>query len=370
MNKKTIAVGTALFLSLSSRLAFADFHLWIINEVYSNTDGTVQFIELTTAAEGQGVLGGHSIISVDATQTQRTLNFSNSLTGTTANKSVLIATETFASLTGMTPDYIIENSFVPLTGGSLNFGEGSDVLEFTQSMLPLNGLQSIDSNAQAQTATPTNFLGLTATVSTDSYASFDVAASTMRVPVVDIPGIGIANLSFTVDLESIEFTLNNDFYLFGPGITAGDNPAQLQNNNTLYIPGLTIGTDLYEFNMTLLESEPIVFGNLAVLSVTNLLPSTPIEEPEPVPDNGAAELQASIDRGQSEFSSQCAACHGVSGVGGIGPNLRTSSFNTFNLLRNEIELTMPQGNPAACRDSGSFTCATDIANFVLNVFQN
>ncbi len=373
MRSKSAAISVALFLVISSPPTFAEFHLWTINEVFSDADGTLQFIELTTTADGQDALGGHSLVSIDANQNQKTLNFLTDLSGTTTNKTVLIATEAFTTLTGLSADYIIGNNFIPITGGSLNFAEGTSLFEFTQPMLPLNGVQSIDGIAQPQTATPTNFLGLSATLATDSYASFDVTTSMMQVPVVDIPGIGIANLSFTVNLESIEFALNNDFYLYATGIVAGDNPAQLQSDNTLYIPGLVIGEDRYEFNLDLLGDSPVVFGNLAVLSVTKLLPPpVPMEvpSPEPEPDNSAAELQESISRGQSQYASMCSVCHGATGLGGIGPNLRISSFNSFDLLRNKIDLTMPQTSPSACVDDVSFSCATDIANFILNVFQN
>lgn len=363
--KTTIAV--ALFIALLTRPAFADFHLWVINEVFSDADGTVQFIELTTTAGGQDALSGHSLVSTDANQNQKTFDFLTDLSGTTTNGSVLIATEGFTTLTGLTADYIIEDNFLPITGGSLDFAEGTSLFDYTQPVLPLNGEQSIDADAQPQTATPTNFSGMSAMVTADSYASFDVATSVMQVPVADIPGIGIANLSFTVDLSSIEFTLNNDFYLYEAGIVGGDNPAELQNNSTLYIPGLVVGDELFEFNLDLLGGDPIVFGNLVVLSTTNLVP-TP--EPEPEPDNSAAELQASISRGQSQFAAQCTVCHGTTGLGGIGPNLRTSSFNTFALLQSKINSTMPRNNPSACVDDVSFTCATDIANFILDEFQN
>ena len=361
-NNKTV-ICVAIFLALSTHRAFADFHLWTINEIFSDADGTVQFIELTTTADGQDDLSNHSLVSIDSNQNRKTLNFSTNLSGSTSNRSVLIATEAFTTLTGLPADYIIESNFIPITGGSLDFAEGSSLFDFTQPMLPLNGEQSIDANAQPQTATPTNFSGLSAMLAVDSYASFDAVTSVMQVPVADIPGIGIANLSFTVDLNSIEFVLNDDFYLYAAGIVAGDSPAQLQNNSTLYIAGLALGDELFEFNMDLLRDDPIVFGNLVVLSTTSLLPS-------PEPDNSAAELQASISRGQSQFGSLCTVCHGPTGLGGIGPNLRTSSFNTFATLQSKINSTMPQSNSSACVDDVSFTCATDVANFILDEFQN
>ena len=37
------------------------FHLYVISEVYSNADGSVQYIELSTSAAGQHVLNGHTM---------------------------------------------------------------------------------------------------------------------------------------------------------------------------------------------------------------------------------------------------------------------------------------------------------------------
>ena len=52
-----------LGLALAALPAFAAFHLWAINEIYSNADGTVQFIELTALAGGQQFTSGHSLLA-------------------------------------------------------------------------------------------------------------------------------------------------------------------------------------------------------------------------------------------------------------------------------------------------------------------
>jgi mono/diheme cytochrome c family protein len=98
------------------------------------------------------------------------------------------------------------------------------------------------------------------------------------------------------------------------------------------------------------------------VSVTNVVPEP---EPEPEPDP----LLESIARGQTQYAQLCTVCHAGDGSGGIGPSLRTSGFNTFAALRAKIDGSMPQGNPTGCRDSGGSTCATDIANFVIDEFQ-
>ncbi len=41
--------------------AQAGFHLWSVNEIYSNEDGSVQFVEFATASNSQEFLNGVSM---------------------------------------------------------------------------------------------------------------------------------------------------------------------------------------------------------------------------------------------------------------------------------------------------------------------
>ena len=337
--------------------AYADFHLWTINEVFSNGDGTIQFIELATTFAGQQELSGHSLVSTDGGANQNVMNFADGLVGDTQNKTLLIATTKFATETGLTPDFIIPEQFIFVGGGELNFGEGADTISFTREQLPLNDLQAIDGNVTPQTASPQNFAGQPATLSTETYATLSLDTAVMNVPVVDAPGIGILNATFDVNLETFVVTLL-EFFVYGNDIGVGDNPAEFQNSSVLHVPRLILGNELFEFNLTLIGEDPIVFDNLEVLSVTDIPVETEVNE-----------LQASISRGEAEYAILCVACHGATGGGGIGPNLGTSSLNTFDPLRNKIDQDMPQGNASGCRDSEASSCATDIANFVLNTFQ-
>ena len=49
---------TGVALALLVQLARADFHDWTIAEIYSNADGSVQFIELSCPNSGETFLGG------------------------------------------------------------------------------------------------------------------------------------------------------------------------------------------------------------------------------------------------------------------------------------------------------------------------
>ena len=57
----TLAVGLVLFIAAP---AHAAFHLWDFSEVYSNADGSVQFIELFVASNGEQFTRNQRITSL------------------------------------------------------------------------------------------------------------------------------------------------------------------------------------------------------------------------------------------------------------------------------------------------------------------
>lgn len=361
-SKRKLLIAVSLVITGSIQPSQADFDQWQINEVFASADGSIQFIELSTSAANQQDLRGQFLVATDGvSQQQNSLVFPSNLIGETANTSVLIATDGFALLTGLTPDFVIDAGFLPLAGGSLNFADGTSTVVYEAGQLPQNGIQSINGQVEPQLASPKSFAAFTAdNIQVPIRASVNGETLVLNVPVLDVPGVGLANVSFQVDLQTQEFTLLNNSYFYGPGIVAGDNAAEFQNNLILYLPALLFGTDVFELNLTLLSGEPIVFGNPAIISVTNLVPGP---NPEPTP------LEQSITRGQSQFASLCSHCHAPDGSGGFGPNLKLSSLNTFLLLSSKINSSMPWGNAGACREDSNSTCPSDIANFIVNVLQ-
>src|SRR3954467_11414905 len=86
--------------------AVATFHLWDLNEVYSNADGSVQFVELSTTADGQEQLGGQTI-TLTVPGATRTFTFgANLASSATAHHSLLIGTDSLHTLYGIEPDYV------------------------------------------------------------------------------------------------------------------------------------------------------------------------------------------------------------------------------------------------------------------------
>ena len=135
--------------------------LWQINEIYSNADGSVQFIELITASSGQQFVTGQAMTSSQGATTY-TLNVTTDLPGDSANKTFLIGTQGFAALNIVAPDYVVPNGFLFTGGGTLNWGGGTDIVSYAS--LPTDGKLSIDRAGATAINSPTNFAGVTGTI--------------------------------------------------------------------------------------------------------------------------------------------------------------------------------------------------------------
>ena len=175
-------IAAALAISGSAR---ASFHLYDIQEVFSNGDGTVQFVELFTTAGGQQFLTGHALTFQINTTIQNSRSLSQ-LPGDSANKTFLVGTANLGTLYGVTPDFVITaNFFAAGINNFLNFAEGTDRVNLT--LLPTNGTSSlngqIDNPVETSAATsvnalatPTNFAGQTATIPEPGAAALVVLA--------------------------------------------------------------------------------------------------------------------------------------------------------------------------------------------------
>jgi serralysin len=132
--------------------ARAAFHLWNIDEIYSNTSGTLQFVELTTTFGGQQSFNGQTITAnnVGATQSHM-FTMPSSLGSDTTNHHQLLATAAVASHGGPTPDFVLPDGFLFAAGGSIAFF-GANGGSYTA--LPVDGTNSYawpsgDSNANS-----------------------------------------------------------------------------------------------------------------------------------------------------------------------------------------------------------------------------
>jgi hypothetical protein len=178
--------------------ARASFHFWRIKEIFSNADGTIQFIEFFTTSGGETLIANHSVQAISDNGTPVTYTFPNQNFGSsTANKHFLLATAGFDALPNSpTPDFTpLPNNFFNPNAASIqiDFAHGSDVTmpAINGSMLPKDGINSIndsvfaffgDTDVYATAAnSPTNFAGAT--------GSINAAPS----PAADFTGNGVVN---------------------------------------------------------------------------------------------------------------------------------------------------------------------------------
>ena len=165
---RAFALVACLLVSTAARTSQAAFHFWDIKEVFSNQDGTVQFIELFTTSGSERFLNNHVIT---ATSDGNVVNFTldHDLVGSTANKHFLIATAGFAGLTGgVVPDFapLPANFFNPNAASiTIDFPD-ADSITFAGSALPKDGVNSLTDqspsgvqNLVAGVNSPTNFAG-------------------------------------------------------------------------------------------------------------------------------------------------------------------------------------------------------------------
>lgn len=146
--KRILGFITVLALWFSAA-AHASFHTFEIVELYSNADGTVQFVLLHEYGgnNGQDLLRGHTLTATHAGRS-KTFVFPYDLPSTsTAGRYVLVATQGYVDLESSVPefatvpaDYILPNQFLPTDGGSVNYA-GVDEVSFAT--LPTNGTDAL-----------------------------------------------------------------------------------------------------------------------------------------------------------------------------------------------------------------------------------
>jgi hypothetical protein len=162
MRRVFVFLAAAALLAMAPA-SFAAFHNFQIDQVYSNADGTVQFIVLRECCGGNGenIWGGNPLVSTHA-GISKTITFPSNLpSGTTANRRVLVATPGFKALGIVAPDYEIPNGFLATDGGTLNY---SGTNSLTYASLPTDGTHAIDRNGAVIANLATNFAGQSASV--------------------------------------------------------------------------------------------------------------------------------------------------------------------------------------------------------------
>jgi len=162
LRRRGVPAFITLFLALTAGPAAASFHLMSMNELYSNADGSVQFLEMTALAPAQQFFFGHTLKVTQGGDTH-TFSVPANLPGDTSGRRVLFATRGFADLGIVTPDYIVPNGFFFAGSGTVTWAEGAD--QWNYSNLPSDGQLSLNRSGSTAVNSPQNFAGATGTVS-------------------------------------------------------------------------------------------------------------------------------------------------------------------------------------------------------------
>ncbi len=158
--------------------AWAGFHLWQAQEVFSNSSGSVQFIELRDNFSGENFVNGFTL-TANSDGVIKTFTFPADLNGETSFHSLLIASSNFATFAGsVTPDFTLEQGGATLpffnpnaTNITITFTGSGDSLSFTGASLPKDGVNSLNDinlygpqNLVPFKNSPTNFSGQSGSV--------------------------------------------------------------------------------------------------------------------------------------------------------------------------------------------------------------
>lgn len=181
--KLCLAVGLATFLSFGGSKPSAEgaFHLWHVKEVFTNSDGSVQFVEMFDSYRGETLVSGYSL-TANSDGNIKTFTFPGNLTRSTPG-SLLIATAGFGSLPGaVAPDFTFDQGGVSgmffdpnATSLTFTFNGSGDTMTFEGESLPKDGINLLTDagalgvlgsppNISAGVNSPTNLAGNTGCV--------------------------------------------------------------------------------------------------------------------------------------------------------------------------------------------------------------
>ncbi len=163
MSRRFVLFTLSVFAMAGSPI-FAGAHTWDVNEVFSNADGTIQFVELREANGTPNETGVHNF---NLWSTLETHAINVMIASPTTNKFLLFATPAFAALPGApTPDELFlpgEVPFFSVTGDTIRYGAPYDTLTFG-AVVPTDGIMSLNKNLTTGVNSPTNYAGQTGSV--------------------------------------------------------------------------------------------------------------------------------------------------------------------------------------------------------------
>ena len=144
--------------ALWSQYALATFHELKIDQVYSNADGSVQYVDfvLPAPSDDERFLFGRTLT---AGLNSHSLTFGSDLPSEpVAGQHFLVATPGFAAIAGVLPDYTFSGGpFFNPHGDTLVYASSFDT--FTFPALPADGIHALNRNNTIAINAPINFAG-------------------------------------------------------------------------------------------------------------------------------------------------------------------------------------------------------------------
>jgi len=160
----------ALAVAAQATVASAAHHQWIISELFSNADGTVQFVELLGTANNEQFINGFTVNTLPPEGSVATFvpigpNLPN---GNTQGAYLLIATAGYAALAtaqgAPAPDRVLPNNFLEIAADRVRYA-GIPTTDRVYANIPTGGIDSLDfENPSGTVNTPQNFAGATGSI--------------------------------------------------------------------------------------------------------------------------------------------------------------------------------------------------------------
>jgi hypothetical protein len=169
MRRSLRATALVLAAAAQATVASAGHHQWIISELYSNADGTVQFVELLGTANNEHFINGFNVdtLAPGVINTQVPLGPNLGSTAT-AGAYLLIGTAGYATLAAQqgapAPDRVLPDNFLEIATDRVRYA-GIAATDRVYTNLPTDGIDSIDyENPGGTVNTPENFAGDTGSI--------------------------------------------------------------------------------------------------------------------------------------------------------------------------------------------------------------
>lgn len=153
--------------------ALAGHHQWFISEIYSNADGTIQFVELKGTANNEQFMSGFNVTTLGPEgSTPSSAPLSNLSSNQTNGAYALLGTAGYATLAAQqgapAPDFTLPDNFLELTGDRVRYaGIPATDRAYGSGVLPTGGINSLDYETGTPGSTPNtprNFAGASGSI--------------------------------------------------------------------------------------------------------------------------------------------------------------------------------------------------------------